>query len=1011
MPLGINFDWSEDEHMLYFVLHVRGVKSKNVDVEICDVFVKVNCHPSLFEVDLLKEIDPDDPKTRCRVGAGKVTLNLRKKSPGLWHDFRATGSKAELVERRKAALAEAAKREDERIQKKDDWKQSMLRAGESDQWQLDQRNREKIEQWEQEEKARWEEEVYASFDEHTDKAKTQAQLPVEKGDLDDLDAPDMPELPSSEHDTKNDARNQKSKSLNTPVPKVCEVTDEEAEQIRASNEAPPPLIAPDSKNASIWSKEDLDGTEEYIPDVRENPGKVGIRFSVRPRPGVPVRDRGQIREPPHPKTVKSDLPPMLEGDRQEDESDPVWLKDKADNLMAAGDYQGAHNAYTEALKLASNARAFANRAVASMYLGNLESCIEDCGHTLRLLDLKNKAPAGSMPGAADPEDQYVRCCAEARMATAYLWLGAFGKSEQHFNKAIEAADDGGLERPDRKIVREDLERVQAVRAALALKEKADAAIRRASGGGEQERTALNTALEMYDEATNAAEESVGARANRCFARLRAGNLEECKADAEVVLEGLKQWPAAMRPPEKPPRPTRLDPPYLDDPTFKHPDEQKQGEVDWLMKHNGGGTRDLPSLPPEYEWIKDANEKADDAWIAVRKKMTKSAIDTVKRNTMTLQDAVYTRNPRVIREQLPVSLDTNKVGEGPSDKAIRQAELYAEQLEKHEQEKQAEREEAETRRALEIDECDLEKALAPSRAGVAQHGFGRNHPIEKTRRRIYVKTRLRRAKAFELLGDAEAGVEELRAVLRVEPDNPEAKKRLAILACPPAPEPEVEVSKPSVQPDPSASPWRKTAKAEEQHRSSGSTATASTPGAGTSSKEADTGKSTLSDAAAKKKGRSREIIDDDDEEDEGIDHASTAGLLASAAEYMKKNDYNSALQIYNYARKKSRDRWETPLLELKVLSNTCLCLQRCRGRLPELVAACNEVMERIEYYRDQGGDALPEETLLHMESACLSRRGSALAQLQRTDESSRDAARVRELTQRAKDLQAGAGGGR
>eukprot|EP00971_Amphidinium_carterae_P300408 5968783-Amphidinium_carterae.3 len=33
---------------------------------------------------------------------------------------------------------------------------------------------------------------------------------------------------------------------------------------------------------------------------------------------------------------------------------------------------------------------------------------------------------------------------------------------------------------------------------------------------------------------------------------------------------------------------------------------KQGEVDWLMKHQGGGTDTLPELPVEYEWVKDAN---------------------------------------------------------------------------------------------------------------------------------------------------------------------------------------------------------------------------------------------------------------------------------------------------------------------------------------------------------------------------------------------------------------------
>merc|ERR1712187_469120 len=123
--------------MLNFVLHLRGVKAKNVDIALCDVYVKVNCHPALFEADLLHEIDPDHPKTRCRVGTDKVTLNLRKRESGLWNEFRATGTKADLRARRRVALEDAEEREKARQQKKADWKQDMLKAGEHEQWRLD----------------------------------------------------------------------------------------------------------------------------------------------------------------------------------------------------------------------------------------------------------------------------------------------------------------------------------------------------------------------------------------------------------------------------------------------------------------------------------------------------------------------------------------------------------------------------------------------------------------------------------------------------------------------------------------------------------------------------------------------------------------------------------------------------------------------------------------------------------------------------------------------------------
>lgn len=48
-------------------------------------------------------------------------------------------------------------------------------------------------------------------------------------------------------------------------------------------------------------------------------------------------------------------------------------------------------------------------------------------------------------------------------------------------------------------------------------------------------------------------------------------------------------------------------------------------------------------------------------------------DAIKRSTAELQDALYTRRPMVIRQQVEVAMEQNKAGEGPSSKAILQAE--------------------------------------------------------------------------------------------------------------------------------------------------------------------------------------------------------------------------------------------------------------------------------------------------------------------------------------------------
>jgi len=368
--------------MLYFVLQVRGAKQKKVDVDLCDVYVKINCRPALFTADLLHEVEPEDKKTMCKIGANKISLSLKKREQGMWGDFRALGSKAELQERRKTALADAAERETERLKLREDRKHELIKCAEHEQWRLDRENREQIEKWEADEKTKWEEELLGGFDStgnlNGDSGPPGGARDAGDSDADDCDLPDTEEYapPPRLAEVKTEVNPEKDFDL----PKVCEVTDEEAADIRAKKTQPDTVsqaIAkpkPGADRDAIWTENDLnkdDEYEEYVPDVRDNPGKIGMRFSVRGRPGVPVRDRGQ-REPPHPKNmVKSELPPMLAGDREQDEEDPVWLKDKADNLMVGGDYQGAYNAYTEALKLGTHPSAFANRSVAAMYLGNL----------------------------------------------------------------------------------------------------------------------------------------------------------------------------------------------------------------------------------------------------------------------------------------------------------------------------------------------------------------------------------------------------------------------------------------------------------------------------------------------------------------------------------------------------------------------------------------------------------------------------------------------------------------
>merc|ERR1712070_421343 len=312
--------------------------------------------------------------------------------------------------------------------------------------------------------------------------------------------------------------------------------------------------------------------------------------------------------------------------------------------------------------------------------------------------------------------------------------------------------------------------------------------------------------------------------------------------------------------------------------------------------------------------------------------------------------------------------------GPSGKAIKQAMDYAEKVEAHIKEQEEERAKAEADLQQEIDEYNLEDALDPTRTGVAKSGFVRSNPVECTQRRLFAKVLLRRARAYELLGDLEASVSDLRTVRRVEPENREAKHRLTVVetaAVNPQPEPEPAAVSSSATP---------IGPGDEAGGAVGTPGGEVRPVKLADSSAAMKNKATTAKDALEQDERSvvgkkskDEAGDDllaDDAEEELFDHAATASLLGSAADYMKRNDFQGALQIYIYVRRRCKE-WESPLVEIKVLSNTSLCLQKLRGRLPELIKACSEALKRIEEVREEAPNAVPEDVLLNMECAVLS----------------------------------------
>uniref|UniRef100_A0A3Q0SZT1 Dynein axonemal assembly factor 4 n=1 Tax=Amphilophus citrinellus TaxID=61819 RepID=A0A3Q0SZT1_AMPCI len=112
-------------------------------------------------------------------------------------------------------------------------------------------------------------------------------------------------------------------------------------------------------------------------------------------------------------------------DLKEEERNPDWLKDKGDKCFAAGDYRGAVNAYTLAIRLNRKMPAlYSNRAACHLKLKNLHKAIEDSSQALDLLTPPVPANAAA------------RVRAFVRRGSAFCQLQVYPEGLQDYQAAL-----------------------------------------------------------------------------------------------------------------------------------------------------------------------------------------------------------------------------------------------------------------------------------------------------------------------------------------------------------------------------------------------------------------------------------------------------------------------------------------------------------------------------------------------------------------------------------------------
>ena len=356
------------------VLPLKGVKPSKTDILSTERYIKVSYPPYLFEIHLYSDVVEE--RCTARVGNGAVEFWLVKKEPGIWgrlgseesQDRRLLGEKrAEAVERVQQVAQEQM---EQRAKVKREEEQFAIRQ----QMKQEQEERERIEKLKQDERDRTERELQ-KWKEEKEKEKEKAKA-QRKG------------ANSSKHTTA------KKTTEKTGVPK---------------------------ESSAIWKEKG----KVKVPPRKQ--GSIQVHFTPREFPTAARESReAEEQEWLAKQAAARRITQPSEGDERDfNERNPEFLKDRGVNFFRVKNYEAAVNAFSEALSLnPSLPQLSANRASCYLAMGKLEECIDDCCRALELYY------------PVVPSNYTARAKVFARRGSAYAQSGRLDLATQDYEAAV-----------------------------------------------------------------------------------------------------------------------------------------------------------------------------------------------------------------------------------------------------------------------------------------------------------------------------------------------------------------------------------------------------------------------------------------------------------------------------------------------------------------------------------------------------------------------------------------------
>ncbi|KAF4657289.1 hypothetical protein FOL47_008524 [Perkinsus chesapeaki] len=697
MPRGIDYRWSEDsKNVCITFMGIVGANLQNLDVELA----------------------VDISKASTVIHGSSVQVQLVKSSAALWGNLEYNGEN--VKERRSESLVRAKAFEKARMESAAKEKQEQVKHSEQMQWKQDRENREMLERKRLDAKTAAESQVYEDL----------ARIKYTPGGegIEGTGQHAHREA-NGEAMSKTHHEETESETSHMEEQKIVEVFSSDDEKL---------------------GMQGLVKKCRCLPAFSEQSVKIGLEFTQRRQIGVPARDRPG-REAPRPRADGTGIRGVSHRSTEADldENSPIMLKNRGDRLMSNGDFRGAYNAYTSALRQSTSAKCFANRALAAMYTGRLSSACEDCRHALAALDLQLKYQSAGVVGgsAMESEDaKRTRAIVYSRLAVMCLWLGRTAGALEAALKAENIAQSCILfSTEERQLLSNDRQEISNLIGEVLLKKKAADELYR--------HKALTEAIGAYEDLLSSSNDNPVLLANLSQFKLQQGDYQESMRLADKALE--TSWSLPCVNPVVPGKYEEHLHQLLTDPPTFNDSAVDPTAAQWLMKREGCDLSELPEIPSEFEWVRSGGQEKN--WIAVRKKPSEKTIEEIKVCVGELQDSVTSRVPADIKAVAEKHAESEHT---TVQKAVLDARRYATDLDKS----LVMREDARQAR----EESSVVNDLLGTGALINKH------PLCVNRRKLYSKLQLRWSTAAVKVGNMEdEAIKRLRKIIAVDRDNKEA----------------------------------------------------------------------------------------------------------------------------------------------------------------------------------------------------------------------------------------------